>query len=291
MFKKWGWVGWIVFLSISMGYAEHPVLAFSQCQDVFQYNPDLDIEMDLYNGKVIHSQPFTKNGNRSEVYWVYIQNPKTGRMREALFKPRPYGDREGWNRTPMEYVGYELNLLLGMNYVPPVAYRRNMDVHFRHYSEGAMIQFVEDLEILQKIPESRWGIRKDLFLSDMRILDVLLQNTDRISNNIAYGRNWATENFQPILIDFGAGLRKEALVLMTDENAFQTGAVKVIRKKTLDYLKKLSFARLKSRIGEFVADQEIHEILDRRDGILRYFDALILRYGASNLNSGVIIPE
>lgn len=42
----------------------------------------------------------------------------------AVFKPRVEGDAEGWHRAPIEWVAYELNLMLGMDYVPPVAYRQ-----------------------------------------------------------------------------------------------------------------------------------------------------------------------
>ena len=41
----------------------------------------------------------------------------------AIYKPRVYGDAGGWHRTPMEWVAYRLNLLLGLDFVPPVAYR------------------------------------------------------------------------------------------------------------------------------------------------------------------------
>ncbi len=41
----------------------------------------------------------------------------------AIYKPRVYGDAGGWHRTPMEWVAYRLNLLLGLDLVPPVAYR------------------------------------------------------------------------------------------------------------------------------------------------------------------------
>ena len=42
----------------------------------------------------------------------------------AIYKPRAYGDAGGWHRTPMEWVAYRLNVLLGLDYVPPVAYRQ-----------------------------------------------------------------------------------------------------------------------------------------------------------------------
>ena len=42
---------------------------------------------------------------------------------KALFKPFVEGHCEGWHRVPIEAAAYHLNLLLGMDYVPPAFYR------------------------------------------------------------------------------------------------------------------------------------------------------------------------
>ena len=52
-----------------------------------------------------------------------LQDPRTAARVRAIYKPRVYGDAGGWHRTPMEWVAYRLNLLLGLDLVPPVAYR------------------------------------------------------------------------------------------------------------------------------------------------------------------------
>lgn len=52
-----------------------------------------------------------------------LQDPATARRVRAIYKPRVYGDADGWHRTPMEFVAYRLNLLLGLDLVPPTAYR------------------------------------------------------------------------------------------------------------------------------------------------------------------------
>jgi hypothetical protein len=41
----------------------------------------------------------------------------------ALFKPCVEGNCEGWHRAEIEAVAYHLNLLLGMDYVPPCVFR------------------------------------------------------------------------------------------------------------------------------------------------------------------------
>lgn len=52
-----------------------------------------------------------------------LQDPSSARRVRAIYKPRVYGDAGGWHRTPMEWVAYRLNLLLGLDLVPPTAYR------------------------------------------------------------------------------------------------------------------------------------------------------------------------
>lgn len=38
-----------------------------------------------------------------------------------MFKPGIEGNADGWHRAPIEMVAYKLNLMLGMDYVPPVS--------------------------------------------------------------------------------------------------------------------------------------------------------------------------
>ena len=60
------------------------------------------------------------------------------------------GDGRGWHRAPVEAVAYKLNLMLGMDRVPPVAYRTGgIDVDFQHYEEGAFIYFSDNCSELQ----------------------------------------------------------------------------------------------------------------------------------------------
>ncbi len=237
------------------------------------------ITTDLYNGKVVHAQKFSANDNRNPLYLVRVRNDATGREREAFFKPRPYGDGEGWNRSPIEYVAYELNRMLGMDHVPPVAYRRKIDVDFQQFAEGALLFKVPDAHLLKKVPEEKWGVNKDALLSDTKILDVLIQNSDRHHGNFLRGQHWADGSYRPALIDQAAGFRSGADVKLTDDNAFLTGKVRVVRKSTYDALKALSYDSLKSKVGEFLSHGEIKAVLSRRDGVVSYFDKRIEKHG------------
>jgi hypothetical protein len=176
-------------------------------------------------------------------------------------------------------VAYRVNRMLGMDLVPPVAYRRNIDVDFKRFAEGALMYRIPDAHLLRKVDPAEWGLQGDVFLSDTRILDVLIQNSDRHHGNLLRGKHWVDGQYRPALIDQAAGFRAEANVKMTDRDAFGNGPVQVVRKSTLDNLRKLSFRRMKAEAGEFLSDREIRDFLKRRDGIVSYFERLIAKNG------------
>lgn len=90
---------------------------------------------------------------------------------QAMIKPRERGDFDGWHRTPIERVAYLLNLLLGLDYVPPTVYRQDLQVDGQVYPHGgAVIFFVDNLMLLENVPENDWGCCKEGFLSDTRVL-------------------------------------------------------------------------------------------------------------------------
>ncbi|GBG89130.1 hypothetical protein CBR_g48839 [Chara braunii] len=76
----------------------------------------------LEEGKVVAArptQPPSIFGHESFV--LQLRDSRTGLKANAIFKPRVGdGDAEGWHRPPIELVAYKLNLMLGMDYVPPV---------------------------------------------------------------------------------------------------------------------------------------------------------------------------
>ena len=84
------------------------------------------IATDLYHGYVVSGERFSADNNRNPIYKVVVKNPRTGRYRTALFKPRTPGDGHGWNNVTLEYVAYELAYKLGIDFVPPAAYRKEL---------------------------------------------------------------------------------------------------------------------------------------------------------------------
>ena len=237
------------------------------------------ITHDLYRGRVVDARPFSADNNRNSLFWARIEN--NGRRSEALFKPRHWGDGDGWNRVPMEYVAYEINRKLGMDYVPPVAYRRDFDIDFQRFSEGALMHKVEDAKPLRNVPVERWGVDRDLFLSDVQVLDVLLQNADRHAGNYMIGKHWVDGSYRPALIDHAASLRPGTNIRMDVPGALADNAVTTVRRQTLERLRALERKDLRRTLGEFVSDAEIDGILSRRDGVVRYFENLARERGAA----------
>ncbi|MBI2520246.1 MAG: hypothetical protein HYV97_07505 [Bdellovibrio sp.] len=262
------------------------------------------ITTDLYNGRVIAAERFSKNGNRTELWLVQVQNPATGRIRKALFKPRQYGDNEGWNRVPMEYVVYEMGLLLGMDYIPPSAYRKQWNgnpitIGGQTYSEGALLFFVSGTHALQSVPVRQWDLKmdykeidKELFLSDTRVLDVLMQNPDRHVDNFMRGEHWVDGVYRPLLIDNAASLRPGTNTHMGHPDAFGYGPVVKFREQTLEYLKGLTREKLE-KLSEFITPDEINGILARRNVILDYAQKLIDKNGYDNvvIRRGTSLPK
>lgn len=113
---------------------------------------DRTITGDLYNGQIVWAAPFGANGNTGSLWKVKIEHE--GRTRWALFKPRSPGDRDGWARTPMEVAMYKLNRILGMDLIPPSAYRRNVNLNGQHFSEGALLSWVDDTHLAGPAPSS-----------------------------------------------------------------------------------------------------------------------------------------
>jgi len=220
-----------------------------------------------------------------ESFVVQLYDVATGRHLRAIFKPRVAGDADGWHRAPMELVAYKLNLLLGLDYVPPVAYRTGGislclegEEHV-HYQEGAMMYWVDSAKPLNALPESQWGVSKEGLLSDTRVLDVLLHNSDRHHGHFLMGCHWCDGTMKPALIDHAASFRYGADVTMTHENAFQTGPVCCVRASTYLRLRFLDCPTLLAEFSGILSEAEIRGMARRRDAILVYLDDLVKERG------------
>jgi len=240
------------------------------------------ITSDLFNGKIVSIKRFSENDNRNSIFKVEIKgrDPFTGeiRVREAIFKPRFWGDADGWARTPMEYVAYELNLKLGMDIVPPTAYRKGLNFNMNgiQITEGAFLYKVPEFTPMSKFSTFSYGLSEAAIISDNRVLSVLMQNVDAHANNLGMGRHWVDGKMRPVFIDWSASLRKEANVFMDQYEAFgNSDIVNKIRPSTYESLQKLGPSDFLSMVeAKFITNEEVLAILGRRDKILEYFDEL-----------------
>ncbi len=226
----------------------------------------------LTHGRIINAEP--NEGNHPS---FRVELEHRGKRTRAIFKPRIEGDGDGWHRATMEWVAYELNLMLGMDCVPPVAYRRGgIECHYQHFEEGAFIHWVPDAVELREAPEHEWGVPSAVLLSDTRILDVLLHNSDRHHGHFLFGPHWVPPHVRrPILIDHAAAFRKEAFVTLDHENAFRTGPVRCVSARTYLRLRFLDARAIAARFAGTLSTGEMRALLTRRNAVLERLDALV----------------
>ncbi|MCC6749966.1 MAG: hypothetical protein IT371_20035 [Deltaproteobacteria bacterium] len=236
---------------------------------------DRAILRDLYDGQLLDGAPFGANQNTGVLFKVKVVHE--GRVRWALFKPRVLGDREGWGRTPMEVAVFKLDRILGLNLVPPAAYRRDVWVAGRYFAEGALSLFVEDAHPVWRVPEADWHPRREAFSSDLRVLQVLVHDGDHENgNNIVRARHWKDGRYRVIKVDNEAALRPQANVRL-EYNGPTWGAVTRFHRRTYERLRELSFGDLAGDLREFLSDAELRRILVHRDGLVRHIEEQVAR--------------
>jgi hypothetical protein len=231
---------------------------------------DRSIQDDLYNGRIVEAYPFGANENTGHLWKVKIEH--NGNIRWAIFKPREYGDRDGWDRTPMEVAVYKLNRILGMDLVPPSAYRKFMWIGGNYYSEGALILFTEDGHNPFDVRDQEWKPGREAFSSDVRVLQSIARDADNQNGkNIMRGKHWKDGKYRVMKIDNAACMRNGTTVNL-DHAHPEWGAVTRFNKATYDHLKELNFADLKADVGDFMSDDEIRQWLGSRDGLVGEID-------------------
>lgn len=87
----------------------------------------------------------------------------------------------------------------------------------------------------------------------------------------------------PVLIDHAAGFRDGASINMQQDDAFQMGMVTQVNSQTYLHLKLLDAAVIAKRLHGILSAGEIIAIIERRDGILRYLNELVLEDGIENV--------
>jgi hypothetical protein len=233
---------------------------------------------DMYNGNIVEARPFSENQNMGSLWKVRVEH--NGQSRWAVFKPRPYGDRDGWARTPMEVAVYKLNRILGMDMVAPAAYRRNVWLNGTFFAEGALISWVDDAhKVVGRVGDGEWKPLREAFSSDLRILQSVSRDADnQNANNIIRGKHWKDGKYRVMKVDNEASMRFGAYVEL-DHNVPPWGPISRFNRQTYDRLKELSFQDLKGDVGEFLSDDEIRQWLGQRDRLVGHIDQQLRQRG------------
>lgn len=221
----------------------------------------------LASGRVVSAERFGANQNTGSLWKVDLEHD--GRRLLAIFKPRTWGDRDGWGRTPMEAAVYRLDRILGLDLVPPTVYRRDLDLpgHGR-FAEGALVLWVDDLHPVDRVPEQEWSPRREVFSSDLRILQALSRDADNQNGkNLGRGRHWLKEGYRVVKLDNEAAMRRGAYVEL-DHVLPTWGPVRRFRRRTYQRLREMRFDDLRADVGEYLSDDEIRDWLATRDRLV-----------------------
>jgi len=272
-----------LFFSLSRPALSNCTALLKTISDSEREQKHQEILTDLESGTVTSARTGRANQNAHDLWFIELHNPATGRTRNAVMKPREWGDSNGWARSPMELVAYRFNRLLGLDYVPPTVYRYQIPVLTDQIAEAPLIYYVPRASVLYETPEASWGRSKAAIQSDNRILNVLLHNSDAHFKNLLLGEHWAEETLRPVFIDFGASLRPGTHVSMTHYPAKNNSEpVSQVRRNTLEALKNLNKEQLLT-LSTHLSEQEISGILKRRDGIISYFERLVQKQGTERI--------
>ena len=160
---------------------------------------------------------------------------------------------------------YEMAVLLGLNHVPPVTFRRiGADrVSLQAWLEGALM---ETDRIAQAIdPPSFQRFRQQT--QDMRVFDSLIGNVDRNTGNILMDDDW---NFW--LID-------HSRAFMRNDNARYLERVQACSRQLFARLKTLTAEEMLPVMSPPLTESEVNWVLRRRDKVAAHIDALIAERG------------
>jgi hypothetical protein len=168
-----------------------------------------------------------------------------------------------------EPAAYELSRLLGLDNVPPVVPRRvrAQSGSLQVWIEKAMTETVRREKGI-KPPDAQQWTRQ---VSTQRIFDALINNTDRNLGNTLIDSNW-----KMWLIDHTRAfriqpeLRNQPLLQSCERDLWER-------------LRALNAATVREHLKEFLREQEIDAVLERRQMLVEHFQQLIDERGEENV--------
>ncbi len=212
--------------------------------------------------------------------WV-LTLKKGDATHQALWKNaqgRMAGYIEGWQ---YEIAAYLMDKLIGLNMVPPTVEREF------NGSKGSCQYWMDNTMTLRDREEKKikmplikvFNWNRSTYLQ--RFWDNLIDNEDRHLNQILITADW-----RMILIDHSRSFRDSRTskkLIYTEKHKEGPKLMSELPRRIVENAKALTFESIRAAVGNTLTDDEIRNILFRRDLILGEIDKLIQKNGEKNV--------
>ena len=268
--------GWIVLVLCGLAAAQAPQLLAQLTAEEQAQRPQW--EEFLKTAKVIGEQQITGAEAVTSPWKLTLQLGDV--THNALWKNargRMQGYIEGWQ---YEISAYRLDNYLGLNMVPPTVERR-----FREDAGSCQFWITDTISLKEKEAKNiktppRWVFSWNRAIYLQRFFDNLIANEDRHQNQILITKDW-----RMILIDHSRSFRTSKKftekLIYTEKHPEGPKIMSELPRALVEKIKALTFESIKGIVGDYLTDEEIKDVLIRRDLILAEIDKLIKKNGES----------
>jgi hypothetical protein len=200
-----------------------------------------------------------------------------------------FGNGTSFDNPVGEAVAHKLDVMLRGSYVPPAANRRWVQCSGRTTDYATVVVEAGKAKSswAQDVSRAR-PHNTELAASDIAVRGVLLGNKDIMHNpNILLAKHWVDGRKSVVAIDW-AGIFK-ADQRLEHGAAIRRQPVRRFNRATYQALKKLTYDNIKLEMRDstlpqgWLANWQIHRILNARDGIVRYIDQQVQQRGANDV--------
>jgi hypothetical protein len=233
----------------------------------------------LETAEIVNSTQLTGREAVTKPWRLSLKNDDIAN--DAIWKDvegRLKGFIEGWK---YEIAAYRFDKYLGLNMVPPTVEKR-----FRE-KRGSCQFWVKSWKSLRQIKEEKIKVPPiKLFyynraINVQRVFDNLIANEDRHLNNYLF-----TDDWRMILIDHSRSFRtgkKWTTQLIYSEKHREKLVMKECPRAIFEKIKVLNYDIIKGFVGEYLSDDEINAVLERKDLILKEIETLVQQKGEENV--------
>lgn len=181
---------------------------------------------------------------------------------------------EGWRH---EIAAYKLDVLLGLELVPPTVERRfrMRKGSFQYWVDGLTTQ-LRLRDEGREIPIERQD-HCDRMQCLANAFDSLIANIDRTQENIAYTKDWRV-----ILLDHSRSFRTHRFYvekLMYGDQGMNRKPIAPLPRGFVVRIRELNFETIREAVGPYLNAKEIRAVLKRRDLLVAEIDDQIRKHG------------